>query len=276
MLCEYCGEEHDSSYGSGRFCNQLCSRRYSSNLNKDKKNKRLIEVFKIKKSKIVYKCVKCGIEYKKKHREKICSDCIKCGSYSKLYNKLGIINCNPIESNYKALCILKNEYFNNGKSKNMILNQYGINGNTLYRFFKSNGVQMRSLSESQYIAFDEGRRDLNNSKSNKYMCGYHTTWNNKEIYYRSSYELEFAQELDLKKIEYECEKFKIKYFDTLLNRKRIAIPDFYLPETNTIVEIKSSYTYEHVNMCNKVEAYLDLGYNFVLILDKKKYIEIIQ
>lgn len=29
FICEYCGQEHDGSYGSGRFCGSSCSRRYS-------------------------------------------------------------------------------------------------------------------------------------------------------------------------------------------------------------------------------------------------------
>lgn len=29
-ICEYCGNEHDGSYGSGRFCCASCSRRYSN------------------------------------------------------------------------------------------------------------------------------------------------------------------------------------------------------------------------------------------------------
>lgn len=33
LLCEYCGNPHDGSYGSGRFCCQSCSRKYSSIIN---------------------------------------------------------------------------------------------------------------------------------------------------------------------------------------------------------------------------------------------------
>ena len=29
-ICEYCGEEHDGSYGSGRFCSKKCQSRYCS------------------------------------------------------------------------------------------------------------------------------------------------------------------------------------------------------------------------------------------------------
>ncbi len=30
MLCEYCSSEHDGLYASGRFCNILCSSRFSA------------------------------------------------------------------------------------------------------------------------------------------------------------------------------------------------------------------------------------------------------
>ena len=29
MKCEFCGKEHDGSYGSGRFCCQSCASKYS-------------------------------------------------------------------------------------------------------------------------------------------------------------------------------------------------------------------------------------------------------
>lgn len=30
MICEYCGQEHDGSYGSGRFCSSKCARFFSN------------------------------------------------------------------------------------------------------------------------------------------------------------------------------------------------------------------------------------------------------
>ena len=30
MICEYCGKEHNGSYGSGRFCSEECARSYST------------------------------------------------------------------------------------------------------------------------------------------------------------------------------------------------------------------------------------------------------
>ena len=43
---------------------------------------------------------------------------------------------------------------------------------------------------------------------------FHITWDNREVYLRSSYETDFANELDSKQIYYEVESLKIKYFDT--------------------------------------------------------------
>lgn len=94
--------------------------------------------------------------------------------------------------------------------------------------------------------------------------GYHITWDNRQVYLRSSYEFDFAKMMDEKKILYEVEKFRIVYFDTQQQKERIAIPDFYLPETNTIIEVKSSWTFDKQNMTDKRAAYRALGYDFRL------------
>ena len=86
------------------------------------------------------------------------------------------------------------------------------------------------------------RIQISSTNDFNYKHGIHLTWMGTEIYYRSSYELDFAKELDKKRIVYEVERLKIEYFDTQRQEMRIAIPDFYLPETNTIIEIKSSWT----------------------------------
>lgn len=76
--------------------------------------------------------------------------------------------------------------------------------------------------------------------------------------------------MDIHKISYTYENLKIKFFDTQKNRYRLAIPDFYLPNTNTIVEIKSSWTLNVQEMKDKVKEYKKLGYAFKLILDHKE------
>ena len=62
----------------------------------------------------------------------------------------------------------------------------------------------------------------------------------------------------------------IKYWDSQRNEYRCAIPDFYIPSTNTIVEIKSSWTLDEQNMKDKIKVYKELGYNTKLICDYKE------
>lgn len=83
--------------------------------------------------------------------------------------------------------------------------------------------------------------------------------------------MDFAKQLDESKIKYEVENLRIEYWDTKSNCYRIAIPDFYLPETNEIVEIKSSWTYDEQNMKDRFKRFKELGYSCKLILDKLDY-----
>ena len=115
------------------------------------------------------------------------------------------------------------------------------------------------------MAWKEGRSNVHTLP--KYKHGWHTTWNNKQIYYRSSYEFEYAKQLDILQLDYTVENLRILYWDSQLLRQRTAIPDFYIPQTNTIIEVKSNYTYDRQNMVDKVKAYKKHGYNFKLILE---------
>lgn len=105
----------------------------------------------------------------------------------------------------------------------------------------------------------------------KFKSGHHTSWEGKLFYYRSSYELDYCNLLDTLKISYEMESLRIRYFNTRKNREAIAIPDFYLKDLNTIVEVKSLFTYNPQDMKDRVKAYKRLGYNFKLILEHKEY-----
>ena len=60
------------------------------------------------------------------------------------------------------------------------------------------------------------------------------------------------------------------YYDSINKENKIAIPDFYIPSTNTIVEIKSNYTLNVQNMLDKKLAYENAGYKFKLILEHKE------
>ena len=62
----------------------------------------------------------------------------------------------------------------------------------------------------------------------------------------------------------------IKYFDSQKNEIRRAIPDFYLIDFNTIVEIKSTFTLDIQNMKDKFKSYKEFGYNCKCICDYKE------
>lgn len=145
------------------------------------------------------------------------------------------------------------------------------NHNQILNIFSRIGIVRRSLSESISISFLNENRLLPSAFS-KYKTGWHVTWEGSKVFYRSGYELKYCQELDEKKIRYFLEKLRIKYFNTDKNRQAIAIPDFYLPDSNEIIEIKSCYTYNEQEMRDKFKAYRNLGYKCKLIVDFEEVI----
>ena len=144
--------------------------------------------------------------------------------------------------------------------------------NITQKFFKNYlNIPIKNVKYSVLENYLEGRETVNIS-INQYKQQWHTTWNGKEVFLRSSYELDYANELDKQQIDYEVEFKHIKYWNSKEKEYRCAIPDFYIPSQNLIIEIKSSYTLDEQNMKDKMKAYKDLGYNFKLICDHKEKI----
>ena len=78
--------------------------------------------------------------------------------------------------------------------------------------------------------------------------------------------------MDSQKIPYkvEAKETRTKYRDSELQRERVAVPDFYLPKTNEIIEVKSKYTLGNIQrMKEKFEAYQKRGFIPKLWLDFK-------
>lgn len=137
------------------------------------------------------------------------------------------------------------------------------------RVFK---IPYRTKSVSVKKAILCGRLSLSTKEDFcRYKQGWHDTWEGKKIFYRSSYELQYAKQLDEQKIKYDVESLRIEYWDSRTCEYRIAIPDFHLLDTNEIVEIKSSWTYDEQNMRDRFKKFKELGYKCKLILDKKDY-----
>jgi very-short-patch-repair endonuclease len=90
---------------------------------------------------------------------------------------------------------------------------------------------------------------------------------NDNIYYRGTYEKDFLDLCFKHNINVENIKgFKYQYID----KQKIYFPDFYLPDYNLIIEIKSDYTYNKELEKNllKESAMIDYGYNFLFIINK--------
>lgn len=180
-----------------------------------------------------------------------------------------------VDEYFKCKELLYTEYVINKLSPADIYKKYGCskyinNSETLLHVFKSWGFSTRGHSDAVKECFIQGKLNVPTSDKSFYKNGWHTTWNGKEVYYRSQYELDYAIELDNRMVDYDMECLRIKYYNTQTNSEACAIPDFYIPDQNLIVEIKSSYTLDIQNMRDKFKAYKKLGYSCKCICDYKE------
>lgn len=207
-----------------------------------------------------------------------CKDSYVCQKY-RLFNgliKFGFdINTKGtekiIDEFYRVRNIIEKFYLLNGSNNDKLIETFNYYGgpSNFHKILKTLDIQTRNLSEGQIFSLESGNR-IDMPQVNSYHDEYHKTWDNNIVYLRSSYETDYANILDDNKIHYEVESLKIKYFDTQLNKERIAIPDFYIRDKNLIVEIKSNFTLDIQNMKDKVISYKNNGYDFKLILEHKE------
>jgi len=171
----------------------------------------------------------------------------------------------------KIRSLIARLYLVEGESMLTLMKQFSIpSSKTMDTIFKLFGIESRSHSDAAHNAFALGSSNISDLGP-KSKCGWHTNWQGESYFLRSTYELEYARMLDEAKIAYTCESLRITYFDTQTQTQRIAIPDFILPNSNSIVEIKSEYWYDRQNMIDKFEAYSRLGFKPILVLDGKEY-----
>lgn len=228
----------------------------------------------LKHTKIKY-CKLCGKEYNKPGKTLFC-----CKEHRNIYqyklqtlikyfgfdkSVLGTIKA--IDEYNKIKQMLYNFYWVEHKSSSEIAKMFNYKRveNLTSKVFPMLGISRKTLSQAIHENYLSCK--YNSPHNNKYKFCWHTTWDNKNVFLRSSYELDYAKQLDKYKIHYDVEKLRIEYFDTQQKRYRIAIPDFYISSTNTIVEVKSNYTLDLQNMKDKHKAYKENGYNFKLILE---------
>lgn len=180
--------------------------------------------------------------------------------------KLGFDFNNDLLAEYNNIkAKLEEDYIKDKGSMLTIKRKYGIpSTKTIDTLFNLFDIKSRSFGEATSNAISQKRKDVVTSK---FQHIYHTTWDGEFIYLRSSHELDFAKYLDNLKIKYLVEHLRIEYYDSTRKKLRIAIPDFYIPSTNTIIEVKSTYWLNIQNMEDKVKEYRRLKYNFQIYLD---------
>jgi hypothetical protein len=91
--------------------------------------------------------------------------------------------------------------------------------------------------------------------------------NETELFYRGSYEKDFLDFCVLNKLKIEKGKKFSYFFD---NKKRYYFSDFYLPDKNLVIEIKSDYylnKYYEMNLAKKAST-INNGYNFLFVVNK--------
>lgn len=296
MICENCGKEHDGSYGSGRFCCKRCQYAFPTKYIKKTKiancsscGKKIIikrnvnaslclcdeckEKTKLKKcpicGRLFQQSIGCQNKFCKQHNIQHFKSLIKYFGFDA--SKLGT---KDVENEFNRVRnILYDLYWNKNLSSSDLAKLFHYNStptNITQKFFKKYlNIPVKSCRYAVIENYIEGRETVPEF-NNQYKQQWYTTWNGKEVFLRSSYELDYAKELDKKQIEYEVEFKHIKYWDSQKQEYRCAIPDFYIPKENMIVEIKSNFTLDKQNMIDKKKAYLDLGYKFKLICEHKE------
>jgi hypothetical protein len=103
---------------------------------------------------------------------------------------------------------------------------------------------------------------------------WHETWDKKKVFYATYDELRFAKKLDILKTRYEINAIQIPYFDSFLGSERIAIPNFYLPDDNTLVEVRNDENYNRKEMHDRFSQYIKNGYDCILVYQLQQVVSI--
>lgn len=264
MKCLNCGKEIPEGR---KFCNSSCAAKYN---NVHRVRKPWTEEQKEKhQSRVMQVCKYCGkptgLLVQPAKQKGVCSECKPYVPRLKTIRALGWTE-GPLKEGYnQALQKIEKEY-ESGESTTTLSLKYGLDDIVFQKYLKC----VRTKSESRRNAIFQGRSEI--CSSPQYENGQHTSWDGKTYTYRSSWEREYMEALDTQKTRYEYEPFRIWYWSSETEHQRVAIPDFYLPETRELVEIKSSWTIQGKvqELKDKFKRYKELGFVPVLLLDKKE------
>lgn len=279
--CLECGKQLKN--GQKKFCCSSCFAKYNNRLRgrtsyetRRKISEGVKKYYEKNKVKKVVVCKICGREECKK--EGICKHTKKFFENLSYFGfNLNTIGTQEVFKEYERIKEkLEYEYFVKKLSPSDLKRKYNYpkTFENITHILKRMGIKTRGLSESVVNGCFTGNvvlPKIYDENGYKFKHGWHTSWDGEKFYYRSSKELKFAKSLDEQKIKYKVECLRIKYFDSVLKKTRIAIPDFLLIEDNIIVEVKERVTFKKQNMIDKFNEYKKLGYTPKLLYKDKFY-----
>lgn len=265
--CITCGKNTKS-----KFCNHSCSAKHT---NANRRNKKTIVCDDCGTSQIVGlgkrilkcdECMKKAVTYTYEGRAYKRPPCKVCGTYNcdsgmcksithgalKTLKKFGFnIDCVGTDKLSSELSIVRSKITNELLTLSVfeVCYKYDVQPRSFYMLRKHLGI-------------------IHNTKHRVHSGFWYKTWENKDVFLRSMLELNEAKRLDNERIIYDVEKIKVPYINDKGNRA-IYKPDFYLPDTNTIIEIKGQAYYDD-NCKLKADATRKMGFNYIFKLNGKE------
>lgn len=231
---------------------------------------------------IIRNCPNCKIEIKysslrklkiAENKNSLCRKCSKTGENNPMYGKTGnkhhaygIIRENMIGENNPAKRVEVKKKISEkltGRIGAMTGKQH--TQETKDKISTGNIGQIRTQETKDKIRLATLKQIENGLHSSNPFCK-KRKYKNTNLHYQGSFELDFLNKY-FHKIKIENGK---NFYYIIENENRIYISDFFLPDYNLIIEIKSSWTFnKEINKNQlKKESVLKNNTNFLFIIDK--------
>jgi hypothetical protein len=172
----------------------------------------------------------------------------------------------------------KNSYME--RSKKRLQNNPDI-GIKISKILRENGTYDATSTRTKKMWQDESYRKMQSDKCKEQhknglteivvqkSCNKNyikiATFNNKQFRFRSSYELQFAEILNSYGIDFEYESLKLTYFYN--GSFHTYYPDFVIPNTNIIFEVKPYFRITDIRNQIKQRTSIEKGYSFRYITE---------
>lgn len=243
-----------------------------SNIIKDKKIKTTLENWKVENP-------SQSIEIKEK----------KTKTMLKNYGVEYVFQSETLRNNIKKTCLEKyndENYNNRTDSVQTCLKKYGCENISQNEDIKQIKIKtcLKNWGVENQLQNEIIKENIKKTNLKKYGCEYAIQNNeiftkasitayrfhkyeDSDLYYQGTYELDFLKKYYNK---IKITKFKNKILYNMFGKNKYYHPDFYLPNFNLIVEIKSDYTYKKELEKNlvKQKSCIEQGYKFIFIINK--------